>query len=225
MAIPTRESIDDTEQLDVVVKNIWSESVPRGGLVVWAPAHRKAWVSRPSTATLSLFAGVARDIILPQGYGKIITRGFTEILMDTSVQSTSGGNIITPLNASFAGRVLGPDDMNATAAFTGTLIAAHDSEEVDITCTGARAGMFVLVTTDGTFDPGAAMLEGRVVANNTVRVVVRNVTAGNVTVPSCNLYVSVLPYPNRRIQHFLKTAEDWTAVAGTTLKWGYVSVQ
>lgn len=108
--ISHRPSIDDPEVKRIVVKNIWSESIPRGGTCVWAPSYRAGYVSRPSTATLSLFAGIAIEEIAPQVEGVIVGYGFVETLVDLATPVATAGRILVPVNAQFYARDSGASD-------------------------------------------------------------------------------------------------------------------
>jgi hypothetical protein len=108
--ISERETADDSEDKFIVIKNINNVLVPLGGTVVWAPGYRKGWANIPSAATLSLFAGVAAEIIGPGEYGRIQVKGFANALVDTSVASPTSGYLLKPQNASHAALVFGVSD-------------------------------------------------------------------------------------------------------------------
>lgn len=85
-----------------VFKNVAGATIAIGYPAVWdisAPDGNR--VSKPATATLSLFVGIAVESITDTSYGKFQVYGYrsaASILNDTSV-AIAAGDILIPVNA------------------------------------------------------------------------------------------------------------------------------
>lgn len=122
MIIDQRETIDDPETIDVVVKNSGSSDMPIGGSVAWDGLYRKSWVKQGGEVGKSIFAGVVFDKIIPVGqYGKIRTYGFIPTLVDTSTGAAFIGYNLRPMDNSYNTFVLG-----ANVGLPAFLQAAED---------------------------------------------------------------------------------------------------
>lgn len=94
---------DDAEKIFAIVKNVAGATITANYPCVWdiSASVDGLRVSKPATATLSLFVGIADDDIADSGFGLVQTYGYRAsayITNDTSV-AIAAGDILIPVNA------------------------------------------------------------------------------------------------------------------------------
>lgn len=94
---------DDAEKVFIIVKNVSGATITANYPCVWdiTASVDGLRVTKPATATLSLFVGIADDNIADSGYGLVQVYGYRAsayMTNDTSV-AIAAGDIMIPVNA------------------------------------------------------------------------------------------------------------------------------
>jgi len=93
---------EDAEQVFSIFKNVAAATIAKNYPVVWdVDAPDGVLISKPATATLSLFVGVSDEEILDDAYGKVQVYGYRAACLvtnDTSV-AIAAGDILIPVTA------------------------------------------------------------------------------------------------------------------------------
>lgn len=139
-----RINAEDADRVFVAIKNVSTETLSKGYTVVWdTTTPDGVRVTKPATATLSLFAGVITGArgnattILVNGFGEAQAYGYlgnAQIINNTSAAgSPAAGDILIPTNAQwYLTRSAASDGktgfvFSATAVATGTTVAVTSS--------------------------------------------------------------------------------------------------
>ena len=96
---------EDAEKVFVIVKNVAGATLTANYPCVWdiTSSVDGVRVSKPATATLSLFVGIADDDIADSAYGLVQTFGYRAsafVTNDTSI-ALAAGDILIPVNAAW----------------------------------------------------------------------------------------------------------------------------
>jgi hypothetical protein len=92
----------DAEKVFIIVQNVSAATVTAGYSVVWdGTAPDGVRVSKPASATLSLFVGIANSDIADSSYGLVQVYGYKSQAYLTNDTSTAVaiGDILVPVNA------------------------------------------------------------------------------------------------------------------------------
>ena len=94
---------EDAEKVFIIVKNVAGATITANYPCVWdiTSSVDGVRVSKPATATLSLFVGIADDDIADSAYGLVQSFGYRAsalVTNDTSV-AVAAGDILIPVNA------------------------------------------------------------------------------------------------------------------------------
>ena len=93
----------DAEKVFIIIQNVAGATITANYPCVWdiSASVDGVRVSKPATATLSLFVGIADDDIADQAYGLVQSYGYRTsafVTNDTSV-AIAAGDILIPVNA------------------------------------------------------------------------------------------------------------------------------
>jgi hypothetical protein len=117
----------DAEKVFVIVQNVSAATVTAGYPVVWdiTSSVDGVRVSKPATATLSLFVGLANADIADSSYGLVQVYGYKSqalITNDTSV-AVAAGDILIPVNAQWYLARTGASDGKSGFVYAGAAVA------------------------------------------------------------------------------------------------------
>jgi len=95
---------NDAEQAYILVQNVSGAALVAGYAAVWdISAPDGVRVSKPATATLSLFAGIADDAIADQAFGLLQCFGYRSAgYVINGTTAVAAGDILVPENAAWS---------------------------------------------------------------------------------------------------------------------------
>lgn len=128
MAIRERESLSSPEGDFEVLRNETSETIPVGGAVCFdlVVADGVA-VAKPTTATLSAFAGIADEEVAPGDYFRVQRGGWRStgaLVRNDAVTNIEAGDILVPVNGQWYLQRSGASDGKSGFVVAGEFYAA-----------------------------------------------------------------------------------------------------
>lgn len=118
---------EDAEKVFLAVKNVSGGTVTAGYSVVWdVTSPDGVRVSKPATATLSLFAGVANKDIASNEFGEVQAYGYRSqayVTARATNATVTNGDIIIPVDAQWHLAYSAAGDGKTGFVFAGETIA------------------------------------------------------------------------------------------------------
>lgn len=116
---------EDAEKVFLIVYNVSAATITAGYSCVWdVSAPDGVRVSKPATATLSLFVGIADDDIANGAYGLVQAYGYRAAgYVINGVVTIAAGNILIPENALWSLAYSAASDGKSGFVYAGEAVA------------------------------------------------------------------------------------------------------
>lgn len=116
---------EDAEKAFLIVKNVSGATMTAGYSCIWdVSAPDGVRVTKPATATLSLFVGIADDDIVDSAYGLVQAYGYRATgYVINGVVTIAAGNILIPENAAWSLAYSAASDGKTGFVYAGEAVA------------------------------------------------------------------------------------------------------